>query len=112
CVCLTRWLMVRRGRLLVWGLTVLVLAVGMSAWVIVRAGEERDREAHPLVVIARDGVVLRRGNGSAFPPRYETPVNRGVEGRVLFARDGWAQIELFGGEIGWVPRESVMVDTP
>ncbi|HEY7314056.1 MAG TPA: tetratricopeptide repeat protein [Gemmataceae bacterium] len=112
CVCLTRWLMVRRGRLLVWGLTALLLAGGMSAWVIARAGEERDREAHSLVVIARDGVVLRRGNGTAFPPRYETPVNRGVEGRLLFARDGWSQIELFGGEIGWVPRESVLVDTP
>jgi hypothetical protein len=62
------------------------------------------------VVIARDGVLLRRGNGVVFPPRYDTPVNRGVEGRLRFERGGWVQIELSGGEIGWVPRAAVLVD--
>jgi tetratricopeptide (TPR) repeat protein len=112
CVCLTRWRMVRRGRLLTVALMALLLAVALSAWVAVRAAEEHDRESHPLVVIARDGAVLRRGNGVVFPPRYETPINRGVEGRMLFERGGWVQIELSGGEVGWVPRESVLVDTP
>ena len=47
--------------------------------------------------------LLRAGNGLSYPPRYETPLNRGVEARLLFARGAWLQIELSGGEIGWVP---------
>jgi hypothetical protein len=57
-------------------------------------------------------VLLRRGDGLAFPPRYYTPINRGVEARRLFERGGWVQIELSGGEIGWVPRDSVLADAP
>ncbi|MGH7172827.1 MAG: hypothetical protein ACRELG_21310 [Gemmataceae bacterium] len=110
CVGVTRWRMVRRGGLLVGGLLALLLAGGLSGWLMVRAEEQREREAHPLVVIARDGVLLRRGNGEVFPPRYDTPVNRGVEGRLRFERGGWVQIELSGGEIGWVPGDSVLID--
>jgi tetratricopeptide (TPR) repeat protein len=110
CVCLTRWLMLRRGRLLAAGLVALLLAALGSAWLIVLAGEKQNEEAHPLVVIARDGVLLRRGNGPAFPARYDTPLNRGIEARRLFERGGWAQIELSGGEVGWLPREAVLVD--
>jgi hypothetical protein len=111
CVGLTRW---RMGleRLFLGGLLALLLAGALSGWLMVRAHEQNEREAHPLVVIARDGVLLRRGNGVAFPPRYDTPVNRGVEGRLRFERGGWVQIELSGGEIGWVPRAAVLVDTP
>ncbi len=112
CLGLTRWRMLRRGRLLVGGLAALLLAGVLSGWQMVRAEERREREAHPLVVIVRDGVLLRRGNGMVFPPRYDTPINRGVEGRLLFARGGWVQMELSGGEIGWVPREAVLVDAP
>jgi hypothetical protein len=36
--------------------------------------------------------------------------NRGVEARLLFARGDWLQIELAGGEVGWVPRRLVLVD--
>jgi tetratricopeptide (TPR) repeat protein len=112
CVSVTRWQMVRHGRLFICGLLALVLAGVLSGWLILRAEEMRESEEHPLVVIARDGVLLRRGNGVAFPPRYDTPVNRGVEGRLLFERGGWVQIELSGGEIGWVPRAAVLVDAP
>lgn len=110
CVGVTRWRMVRRGRLLTVGLLALLLAGVLSGWLVLRAAEWRESEEHPLVVIARDGVLLRRGNGVAFPKRYDTPVNRGVEGRLLFERGGWVQIELSGGEIGWVPRDAVLVD--
>ncbi|HTU23592.1 MAG TPA: tetratricopeptide repeat protein [Gemmataceae bacterium] len=112
CVSLTRWRMVRRGGLLVGGALALLLAGILAGWLMIRAEEQREREAHPLVVIARDGVQLRRGNGEAFPTRYETPVNRGVEGRLRFERGGWVQIELSDGEIGWAPRAAVLVDAP
>jgi hypothetical protein len=62
------------------------------------------------VVIARDGVLLRRGSSRAFPPRYETRLKAGMEGRLLFERGGWLQVELSGGEVGWVPRSAVVVD--
>ncbi|MHB8736713.1 MAG: tetratricopeptide repeat protein [Terriglobales bacterium] len=111
-VCLTRWRMVRRGRLLAAGLITLLLTVLLSAWLMVRIREEQEQNAHPLVVIARDGVLLRRGNGTAFPTRYNMPLPRGVEARRLFERSGWVQMELSGGEVGWLPREAVLVDTP
>lgn len=110
CMGVTRWRMVRRGRLLAASVLALLLAGLLSGWLMLRAYEQRDREAHPLVVMARDGILLRRGNSMVFPPRYDTPINRGVEGRLLFERGGWVQIELFGGEIGWVPRDAVLVD--
>ncbi len=112
CLSLTRWRMVRRGRLLSGGVIALLLAGLLAGWLMVRAEERKDGQAHPLVVIARDGVLLRRGNGVVFPPRYDTPINRGVEGRLLFERGGWMQIELSGGEIGWVRSEAVLVDAP
>jgi hypothetical protein len=110
--CLTRWLMVRRGRVLTFGLLALLVAGLLTAWLLARTREEQEQNAHPLVVIARDGVLLRRGDGTTFPPRYDTPIHRGVEARRRFERGGWVQIELSGGEIGWVPREAVLVDTP
>ena len=49
-------------------------------------------------------------HGLNYPPRSETPLNRGVEARLLFVRGDWLQIELSGGEIGWVPSEYALVD--
>src|SRR5262249_22757717 len=72
---------------------------------------ELDRE-QPLVVIAADGVLLRKGNGLSYPPRYETPLNRGVEARVLCARGAWRQIELAGGEVGWVQYDQILPEWP
>jgi hypothetical protein len=112
CLGMTRWRMVRRGRLLTLGMIALLMAGVLAGWMLLRSEERRESEEHPLVVMSRDGVLLRRGNGAAFPPRYDTPVNRGVEGRLLFERGGWVQIELSGGEIGWMPRQAVLVDAP
>jgi hypothetical protein len=111
CLALTRWLMTRRGRLLTMGLLALTAAGVLGFFVIREARSEAEDAARPLVVINDDGVLLRRGNGLDYPPRYETPVNRGVEARLLFERGDWAQIQLTGGEIGWVPRALVLIDT-
>jgi hypothetical protein len=105
---LTRWWMTRRGRWL--GLTVAALGVAAILGAGWGAGQLQasDEAQRPLVVIASDGVLLRRGNGATYPSRYETPVNRGVEARLLFDRGKWLKIELAGGESGWVPRASVI----
>jgi tetratricopeptide (TPR) repeat protein len=107
CLALTRWLMIRRGALLAAALTAL-LGAGLLTALAVRGMEARS--AGPLIVIAEDGVLLRRGDSLSYPPRYETPVNRGVEGHLLIERGRWLQVELLGGEVGWVMREYVLED--
>ena len=96
----------------------LLLAAGLFAAagvptlaLLVQAAQDSEDERHPLVVIAQNDVLLRKGNGPNWPRRLETPLNRGVEGRLLFERGDWRQIELTGGFIGWVPRTAVLVDT-
>lgn len=109
-VLLTRWWMLRRGDLLRAGCLALAAALVLGAVLGWRELVRRDEARHPLVAIADDGVLLRRGNGLTYPPRYDTPVNRGVEARLLFARGAWLKIELAGGESGWVPRRYALVD--
>jgi len=107
-VCLTRWRMVRHPRLLPAAGVVFAAAVLLAGDLIVGQWQARREATHPLVVIARDNVVLRKVNGERYPPSYDTPLNRGVEGRRLFVRGDWLQIELAGGEAGWVPRALVL----
>ncbi len=109
---LARWRMVRRQSFLLLGLAAITLTALLANVVIVEAAQQHDWEARPLAVIAQDGVLLRKGNGLAYPRRYETPLNRGVEARLLFERGDWVQIELSGGETGWVPRGYVLIDRP
>jgi tetratricopeptide (TPR) repeat protein len=112
CVGVARWWMTRSGRLLNLGLTAFSLAALGFVLLAVQLWLVREEVRHPLVVVARDRVLLRSGNGLTYPPRYATPVNRGVEARLLHERSSWLQIELAGGEIGWVPADSVLVDRP
>ena len=102
--------MVRRAGWLSAGLSCLLAAILFGAAVGYEEWNEAHEAAQPLVVIARDGIQLSRGNWSAPPPRFETPLNRGVEARLLFERDRWLQIELAGGEVGWVPAGVVVMD--
>src|SRR5262249_38910179 len=64
CAGLTRWLMHRRGGMLVAGLALLALAA-VPATALLQQRGEHDR---PFVVVSRDGVLLRMGNGASFPP--------------------------------------------
>jgi hypothetical protein len=107
---LTRYVMVRRWPWLLVGMGGL-LGAGLLTLLLAQVARGIGSEdTQPLVVIAEDGVLLRKGDSLAFPPRYDTVVNRGVEARLLFRRAGWVQIELAAGEVGWVPRNYVIVD--
>jgi tetratricopeptide (TPR) repeat protein len=110
CLCATRWLMTRRGGLLISAIIALLAAVALAAAAAATVRSEREKREHPLVVVAEDGVLLRKGDGMAYPSRYETPLNKGVEARRLYERGDWSQIELAGGEIGWVRQEWMLVD--
>jgi tetratricopeptide (TPR) repeat protein len=109
-VCLTRWLMKRFRRLLVAGLLSFFAAGLLTFFTLAATRDESDEAVRPLVVVADDGVLLRKGDNLNFPPRFDTPLNKGVEARLLFERGEWLQIELAGGEVGWVPRGLVLVD--
>jgi hypothetical protein len=102
-----RWLMRRRRSLLLAGVGLLAIALGMGVLLFQR---ERTAPDRPIVVLAADGVLLRKGDSRLFPPRYETPLNRGVEAELLFRRGGWLQIELSGGEVGWIPATDAVVE--
>jgi hypothetical protein len=107
CACLTRWYMVRRRRWLVLGVAALVVAVLPTLALVVATRTESPRR---VVVIAANGVLLRKGNGRAFPPRFDTPLARGVEATLLYQRDDWLQIELSGGEVGWAHADDAVVE--
>jgi hypothetical protein len=109
CVGVLRWRMTRRTQPL-W-FTVVWLGAAASLTVggveAVRVGRSDDRT---LVVISEDGTVLRQGNGTAYPPRLDAKLNAGVEAVLLFERDGWLQIELANGVVGWVPAKDALID--
>jgi hypothetical protein len=80
---------------------------------------EAEAAGRTLVVVnTGGGVLLRKGNGwlkpgePAYPPRYPTPLPPGVEARLLASRGDWLQVELAGGEAGWLPAAAVVVDAP
>lgn len=101
CIALTRGRMLASRRWLLLGLLTLVLSV--CGGVVIYLREQAARSERALVVIAVEDVLLRRGDGLSFPPRYPTPLPRGTEARLRRERGDWLQIELTGGEIGWVP---------
>jgi len=111
CVAKTRWLMVRRAFLLHLAAVAILLAClvgfrwGIGQW-------QTEQESHPLVVV-KDAAPLRTGNGNAYPPHKGLPsVSRGMEGRLQFVRGDWLQVEFVGGDVGWLRRDRVLVDTP
>jgi hypothetical protein len=106
-------LQMTHSRLLLW---CALGGVALAAVLVLPLASEgrrlQEETLHPLVVVSKDGVLLRKGDGTAFPVRYDTPINRGVEARLLFERAGWVQIELGSGEIGWVASDAVLTDRP
>jgi hypothetical protein len=113
CLLLTRWWMTRQNGSLYAAGAVLFLLVVPVIGTAHETWRQWELERHPLVVVAVDGLVLRNGNGTSYPARYDgKALNRGIEARLLFERDDWLNVELAGGETGWVRRADVLVDTP
>jgi hypothetical protein len=112
CLALARWYMVRRpGWFRAAGVGFALMALFFSGWAV-EIWQIGQAARAPLVVVAQDRVQLRVGNGWRYPLRYETELHRGVEARLRHDRGNWLQIELSGGELGWVPRTAVLVDFP
>ena len=52
-----------------------------------------------------------QGNGMSYPPRRDLPLSRGVEARLLYNRGAWLQVQLASGEVGWLARSDVLVNS-
>lgn len=63
----------------------------------------------PAGVLVQDDVIVRKGDSTAFEPKFETPIHQGVEFRVLETRPSWLHIELPDGQNGWVPRDATEI---
>jgi hypothetical protein len=105
------WLMRRQGGYLLAAACAFAVTALLAAGFVLEARQDQDEAEHPLVVIAQDGVFLHKGNGGSYP-HFDVPLNQGVEARLRFDKGTWLQVELAGGEIGWVRRADVLVDSP
>jgi hypothetical protein len=109
---LARWWMIGRTPPLAVGIAAFLLAMFPATRLAWEAWSQREASLHPVLILAADGILLRKGNGVLYPPRFDSALNRGVEARLLFERGPWLQIELANGALGWVPRAAVLLDPP
>lgn len=87
------------------------LAILLASYLLVRG------ESRPFAVMRLDATPLRQGNGISYPVQVHQglPIRLGigVEALVVTERDnGWVQIALPGGRLGWVPRDAVYLSHP
>jgi tetratricopeptide (TPR) repeat protein len=107
CLGLARGWMTRRPSWWAVGGAGLILAAalaGGTAWEAQRRADER----RPFAVVAGGGTGLHKGNGDEFPLRVPERLPEGVELSVLAERGGWLQVQLAGGEVGWLDRARVV----
>ncbi|HYV37662.1 MAG TPA: hypothetical protein VE988_18380 [Gemmataceae bacterium] len=105
------WLVVRRRSLIIVAVALFLAASLAGVWWGFLEHRIAEHTRQPLVVVTVNGFPMRRGNGSMYPRHPELPlVNRGMEARLLSERGGWVQVQFPGGEIGWLPRNAVLVD--
>jgi hypothetical protein len=109
CTLIACWSITRTIRAFSWALLLVIGASVPGAMLAIQANNYCEEQAHPIVVVGKDGVVVRGGNGFSYPVKFDAPLNEGVEARLLYVRGDWLQIELLTGEAGWVPRETVLV---
>jgi hypothetical protein len=99
----------RRSSWWIGGGILIAAAIGLYSTVAIeeRTLNDRHSDAKPAVTVGAE-TPFRTGNSSEYPPRLEAPLPAGVEVHFLAERGGWAQIQLAGGPIGWVPRADLI----
>lgn len=106
---LARWRMTRERAWVGAGVVFLSLSLAVFLLVGLATLYEQRTQNETLVVIASE-TPLRLGDGENYPLRYATSLPAGVEAKLLYRRGDWLQIELSGGQSGWVRRGAVLLD--
>jgi hypothetical protein len=102
----------RNGWLALMTLTLTLLAIAAAVALQYQSARADLERRTPLVVIV-DNTPLYRGNGASYPHHPGVPtLPRGLEARRIHERGAWLQIRLSTGEIGWLPRNRVLVVEP
>jgi hypothetical protein len=100
------------NRFLIPAFAAAALAIGAAAGLWSELEKTRFEQDTPLVVVAVN-TPYHRGNGPSYPQHASVPIlPRGIEARLVHRRGDWLQIRLSSGEIGWVPRNRVLIVEP
>lgn len=68
------------------------------------------RDGRGTWVVVREPVLARQGNGLSYPAAGKAPLAVGTEGWLRAARgNGWVQVEWPGGNLAWVPQNSILL---
>jgi hypothetical protein len=60
----------------------------------------------PAGVLIENDVVVRKGDGRGFEPKFEEPLGEGVEFTLMEQRDEWYRVRLPNDQTGWIPARS------
>lgn len=91
----------------------IAIAFGIGAGIVwEQANADR---AHPRIIVAdkKGSIPFYLGNGPSYPQHTGVPLlPRGLEARIVHRRGDWLQIRLATGEVGWLPRNQVLIVEP
>jgi hypothetical protein len=83
---------------------------GAALW---HAERQADLDQRMPVVIVASNTAFYRGNATSYPQHTSLPIlPRGLEVRQIHRRGNWLQVRLTTGEVGWLPREQVLIVEP
>jgi tetratricopeptide (TPR) repeat protein len=108
CFFLARWWLSRQDMDLSAFLGSAVIGLPLFLVICSTSWQAEQERLHPIVIIEKDSTYLRKGNGFAYPRVDETALNRGVEARLMSARNEWLKIQLASGGSGWVPEKATL----
>ncbi|MCD4825023.1 MAG: hypothetical protein K8S55_10460 [Phycisphaerae bacterium] len=85
---------------------VVVLAGASVAW------ELSARWNHWQGVVITDNVVVRKGNGEGFAPKFVAKISDGTEFNLLERRGRWLCVQFNDGRTGWIDDDEAAVIPP
>jgi hypothetical protein len=85
----------------------IALVAGIALW---HEQGQLDLDHRIPVVIIAENTAFYQGNATSYPQYAALPMlPRGMEARRIHQRGNWVQIRLSTGEVGWLPRDRVLV---
>jgi hypothetical protein len=105
---LGRWI-IRRKPLLFVVAMIALLATGslVAVWLVVHSEREEAVTNTDRYGVVLKAAILREGDGQSYAPVRPSPIPSGVEVRILL-ENGWVQVELADGTVGWLPGDCLI----